>query len=99
MIRHCRRLAALVPAFAIAALVCPVAPAAAWEPTKPIEFVIPAGTGGGAGQMGRLIAGVVEKDPVSPPPAFVADKAGGAGPGGFLLLKAKKGHAPPQDHT
>ena len=26
----------------------------AWEPTKPIEFVIPAGTGGGADQMARL---------------------------------------------
>jgi len=23
-------------------------PAFAWEPTKPVEFVIPAGTGGGA---------------------------------------------------
>ena len=22
---------------------------AAWEPTKPVEFVVPAGTGGGAG--------------------------------------------------
>ena len=31
------------------------APALAWEPTKPIEFVIPAGTGGGADQMARLI--------------------------------------------
>ena len=28
----------------------------AWEPTKPIEFVIPAGTGGGADQMARLIS-------------------------------------------
>ena len=33
---------------------------AAWEPTKPIEFVIPAGTGGGADQMARLIAGIAE---------------------------------------
>ena len=29
----------------------------AWEPTKPIEFIIPAGTGGGADQMARLISG------------------------------------------
>ena len=26
---------------------------AAWEPTKPVEFVVPAGTGGGADQMAR----------------------------------------------
>jgi tripartite-type tricarboxylate transporter receptor subunit TctC len=26
---------------------------AAWEPTKTVEFIIPAGTGGGADQMAR----------------------------------------------
>ncbi|MGE5522921.1 MAG: hypothetical protein ACM3SS_04330, partial [Rhodospirillaceae bacterium] len=35
--------------------------AAAWEPTKPVEFIIPAGTGGGADQMARLIQGIVAK--------------------------------------
>ena len=34
---------------------------AAWEPTKPVEFVVPAGTGGGADQMARLIQGIVIK--------------------------------------
>ena len=34
---------------------------AAWEPTKPVEFVVPAGTGGGADQMARLIQGIVVK--------------------------------------
>src|SRR5258706_15271307 len=91
MIRHCRRLAALVPAFAIAALVCPVAPAAAWEPTKPIEFVIPAGTGGGAGQIGRLNAGIVEKHQVSPRPLLLVNKAGGARAGGCPHAQSKKG--------
>jgi hypothetical protein len=38
-----------------------LAPAAAWEPTKPVEFVVPAGTGGGADQMARLIQGIVVK--------------------------------------
>ena len=28
---------------------------AAWEPAKPVEFVVPAGTGGGADQMARFI--------------------------------------------
>src|SRR5258706_14885803 len=91
MIRHCRRLAALVPAFAIAALVCPVAPAAAWEPTKPIEFVIPAGTGGGAGQMARLIAGIVEQSRVSPQPIIRGNKSGGGGAEGFLPVKTETG--------
>jgi putative tricarboxylic transport membrane protein len=43
------------------AAVCTAGPAMAWEPTKPVEFVVPAGTGGGADQMARLIQGIVVK--------------------------------------
>jgi tripartite-type tricarboxylate transporter receptor subunit TctC len=69
------------------------APATAWEPTKPIEFVIPAGTGGGADQMARLIQGVAEKHKFSPRPIIVVNKSGGAGAEGFLHVKGKKGDA------
>jgi tripartite-type tricarboxylate transporter receptor subunit TctC len=69
--------------------------ATAWEPTKPIEFVIPAGTGGGADQMARLIAGIGEKDKLSPRPLIVVNKSGGAGAEGFLYVKEKKG----DEHT
>ena len=64
---------------------------AAWEPTKPIEFVIPAGTGGGADQMARLVAGIAEKHKLSPRPLIVINKSGGAGGEGFLHVKEKKG--------
>lgn len=67
--------------------------AAAWEPTKPIEFVIPAGTGGGADQMARLVAGIAEKHKLSPRPLVVTNKAGGAGAEGFLHVKGRKGDA------
>src|SRR6059036_1202542 len=67
--------------------------AAAWEPTKPIEFVVPAGTGGGADQMARLIHGIAEKHKLSPRPIIVINKAGGAGAEGFLDVKGKKGEA------
>jgi putative tricarboxylic transport membrane protein len=65
--------------------------ALAWEPSKPIEFVIPAGTGGGADQMARLIAGIAEKHKLSPRPFIVVNKSGGAGAEGFLYVKGKKG--------
>ena len=29
--------------------------AAAWEPTKPVEFIVPAGAGGASDQMARTI--------------------------------------------
>ena len=65
--------------------------AAAWEPTRPIEFVIPAGTGGGADQMARLIGGIAEKHKLSPRPLIAVNKSGGAGAEGFLYAKEKKG--------
>src|SRR5213594_1737680 len=67
--------------------------AAAWEPTKPIELVIPAGTGGGADQMARLIAGIAAKHKLSPQPIIAVNKSGGAGAEGFLHVKGKKGDA------
>ena len=78
---------------ALAILQCFIAqPAAiAWEPTKPIEFVIPAGTGGGADQMARLIAVIAEKHKFSPRPLISINKSGGAGAEGFLYVKEKKG--------
>jgi len=67
------------------------APAAAWEPAKPVEFVIPAGTGGGADQMGRLLQGIVIKYKLMKEPLIVVNKSGGAGAEGFLAVKEAKG--------
>ncbi len=78
---------ALVPLVALSV----VSPAAAWEPTKPIEFVVPAGTGGGADLMARFIAGIAQKDKLSPQPLLVVNKKGGSGAEGFLYVKGKSG--------
>jgi tripartite-type tricarboxylate transporter receptor subunit TctC len=80
-------------ALALVVLLAAVIPATAWEPTKPVEFVIPAGTGGGADQMARLIAGISDKHKLSPRPLVVVNKSGGAGAEGFLHVKGKKGDA------
>ncbi len=63
----------------------------AWEPSKPVEFVIPAGTGGGADQMARLIQGIVVKHNLMKESLIVVNKAGGAGAEGFLSVKEAKG--------
>ncbi|MET0218401.1 MAG: tripartite tricarboxylate transporter substrate-binding protein [Burkholderiales bacterium] len=67
---------------------------AAWEPTKPIEFVVPAGTGGGADQMARLIQGIVTKYSLTKQPLVVVNKAGGAGAEGFLDVTQKSSGDP-----
>ena len=63
----------------------------AWEPTKNVEFVVPAGTGGGADQMARLIQGIVAKNNLMKHSIVVINKSGGAGAEGFLAVKEVKG--------
>ncbi|MEN9784656.1 MAG: hypothetical protein RJA24_1999 [Pseudomonadota bacterium] len=83
-----RGLLPLVTAFGFMTAASPVA---AWEPTKPVEFVIPAGTGGGADQMARLIQGIVAKHNLMKQALIPVNKSGGAGAEGFLEVKAAKG--------
>jgi tripartite-type tricarboxylate transporter receptor subunit TctC len=75
----------------LAALGCSLS-AWAWEPTRPVEFVVPAGTGGGADQMARFIQGVVAKHKLLAQPIIVVNKSGGAGAEGFLDVKGDKGN-------
>ncbi|MEZ5852293.1 MAG: tripartite tricarboxylate transporter substrate-binding protein [Hyphomicrobiaceae bacterium] len=77
--------------FALAASLA--TPAAAWEPSKPVTFIIPAGTGGGADQMARFIQGVITKNNLMKQPMVVVNKGGGAGAEGFLEVKKSKGDA------
>jgi tripartite-type tricarboxylate transporter receptor subunit TctC len=67
--------------------------ASAWEPTKPVTFIIPAGTGGGADQMARFIQGIIAKHNLMTQPLVVLNKGGGAGAEGFLEVKKNSGDA------
>jgi putative tricarboxylic transport membrane protein len=80
-----RAVAALAAAFAFAPGV------QAWEPTKTVEFIVPAGTGGGADQMARTIQGIVAKHSLMKQSMVVINKSGGAGAEGFLDVKNAKG--------
>jgi len=90
VISHSR--ARLTKVCAAAALALAATPGlAAWEPTRPVEFVVPAGTGGGADQMARLMQGIVIKHKLMKEPLIVVNKSGGAGAEGFLSVKEAKG--------
>ena len=65
--------------------------AQSWEPTKTVEFIVPAGTGGGADQMARLIDAIIKKHNLMKQSMIVVNKAGGAGAEGFLDMKGAKG--------
>src|SRR5690348_3294615 len=64
----------------------------AWEPTKPIEIIVPAGTGGGADQMARVVQGIDTKHGLSKQSVVVINKSGGAGGEGFLDVKSSSGN-------
>jgi len=64
---------------------------AAWEPNKPVEFVIMAGKGGGADKMARLMQSIVEKHKMSPMPLLPVNKPGGSGAEALVHLNGKNG--------
>jgi putative tricarboxylic transport membrane protein len=81
-----------VAALWVAQTMAPGAALAAWEPVRPVEFIVPAGTGGGADQMARTVQGIVSKYTLTKQPMVVINKAGGAGGEGFLDVKASRGN-------
>ncbi|MGM4927219.1 Bug family tripartite tricarboxylate transporter substrate binding protein [Tardiphaga sp. 619_E2_N8_5] len=78
----------LAAAVSILCLGASLPASAAWEPTRPVELIVPAGTGGGADQMARTIQGIITKHSLMKQPLVVINKSGGAGGEGFLDVKS-----------
>jgi tripartite-type tricarboxylate transporter receptor subunit TctC len=68
---------------------------AAFEPTKPIDFVIMAGAGGGADQIARFLQSVAEKKDLTTRPLVPNNKGGGSGAEALIALD----NASDPDHT
>jgi len=64
---------------------------AEWQPRKPVEFIIMAGTGGGADQIARLLQGLIQKKGLSPRPFIPINKPGGSGAEALSYMKGKEG--------
>lgn len=66
--------------------------AMAWEPKRPVEFIIMAGQGGGADQIARLVQSIIEKHDLSPQPFIPINKPGGSGAEALQYLQSKAGN-------
>jgi len=64
---------------------------AEFEPKKPVEFIIMAGTGGGADQMARLMQSIIQSNDLSSKPFVPVNKPGGSGAEALRYLKDKSG--------
>jgi putative tricarboxylic transport membrane protein len=82
----------LVVACSLALAFTSIGTASAWVPDRPVEFVVPAGAGGGADIMARFISPLVTKYKLSPKPWIVINKSAGAGAEGFMYVKGNKGN-------
>lgn len=82
--------ATLAAGLLLAPLATPAA--AAWEPTAPVELVVPAGQGGGADQMARFIQKVVADHKLMSQPLNVVNKSGNSGVEGLLDVKGSAGN-------
>ena len=67
----------------------------AWEPQKPVEFVVMAGKGGGADKAVRFIQSIIASENLAPVPFTPVNKPGGSGAEALVHVNGKKG----DDHT
>ncbi|WP_186417940.1 tripartite tricarboxylate transporter substrate-binding protein [Bosea sp. CS1GBMeth4] len=86
MKRLCIAACLAAASFAVAA-----APAAAWQPSKPIEFVVTSGAGGGTDNFARVIQSIITKHKLIEQPIVVLNKGGGSGAEGYVYGKGGKG--------
>jgi tripartite-type tricarboxylate transporter receptor subunit TctC len=63
----------------------------AWEPQKPVEFVVMAGKGGGADKAVRLLQSIIASDNMAPVPFTPVNKPGGSGAEALVHVNGKKG--------
>ena len=96
---HSRKMiaASLAGALAVAGSLAASNAAMAWEPKKPVDLIIMAGTGGGADKIARLIQTVIEKNGFASKPFVPINKPGGSGAEALLHLQNATGAN--QNHT
>lgn len=75
----------------VAALFLSVSAAHAWEPTRPIEIVVPFSPGGASDQMARTIQGIIQKKGFVKVPMVVVNKPAAAGAEAMVEIKDSAG--------
>ena len=63
----------------------------AWEPQKPVEFVVMAGKGGGADKAVRFIQSIIASENMAPVPFTPVNKPGGSGAEALVHVNGKNG--------
>src|SRR5215831_14576404 len=75
----------------LAVLSLATTPAAAWEPTKPVEIVVAGGAGGASDQMARMMQAAIQKNHLMKQPMVVSLKGGASGAEALMYMKQGEG--------
>jgi tripartite-type tricarboxylate transporter receptor subunit TctC len=75
----------------LASLAAAGAAHAAWQPTKPVQFIVMAGKGGGADKAVRFLVDVIVKKGLSPVPFEVVNEPGRSGADALAQLQKRVG--------
>jgi putative tricarboxylic transport membrane protein len=59
----------------------------AWKPSKPVEFVVASGPGGGTDNFARTVQSIIAKYELMPVSVVVSNKGGGSGAEGFVYTR------------
>ncbi len=62
-----------------------------WQPSRPVEFVVAAGAGGGSDIFARTVQSIIVKYKLMAAPIVVLNKGGGSGAEGFVYVKSANG--------
>jgi tripartite-type tricarboxylate transporter receptor subunit TctC len=76
-----------------AAMLASAAALAAWEPTKPIEIIVPFPPGGSSDQMARTMQAAIQKNNLVKQPIVIVNKAAAAGGEAMLDIQKSAGDA------
>lgn len=86
-----RTVLAAIASTTAGAWVLPARAAAPWKPEKPVEIIIPSGTGGSIDRFGRVIQQIMQTHKLVDVPIVVVNKNGAAGAIAWNYLDQKKG--------
>lgn len=81
----------LILGLLVAACLLPATGFPAWQPTRPVQYIIPWAAGGGSDIIARQVVAIIESDKLSPVPFVVENKVGGNAMVALNYLMGKKG--------
>ncbi|MCQ4160312.1 tripartite tricarboxylate transporter substrate-binding protein [Roseomonas sp. GC11] len=71
----------------------PAAAQPAWKPTRPVEFIVTSGAGGGTDLFARTVQATITKHELVPTSIVVTNKGAGSGAEGFVYGRGAQGDA------